>query len=240
MWYLLPYANKNNLLSRLFSILILLFISSLSYADPIKAGKHYKVLSPHILSQEEILQLRAEHPNKPQVIMFFSYACYWCGQLNRPFDEWAATKKDDIVTSHVPVAFSKPWEVLAKTYYTVSALDNADQLDDAIFDGIHKKHLHLIDHKLLTKFLINHGVAEEKFQQLFNSFSVDRQIKRAHELSLAFEISTTPNIIVLGANEGYLTSWAMTGTQQKLFRVLDYLLEKTHIEQKPLGTKFNE
>lgn len=192
-------------------------------------GKHYKKLPDRIRANDDVKLLASEDKNQTQVIVFFSYACYWCGQLNKPFDNWRLTRGKDVRTYMFPVGFNKVWLVLAKAYFTAQILDHTGALDDAIYNAIHKQAMPLGNEENLEEFFVGQGVDREKFKSVYNSFNVDTKVKRADELSIAFEIDATPNIIVNGVKGTYMTNLAMTKDTETLFAVIDYLVQKVSV-----------
>lgn len=191
-----------------------------------QAGKHYKKIPDRVRGHEDVKQLSHADPGKVQVIMFFSYACYWCSQLNKPFDNWSLRQTDNVKAYMLPVAFNRAWLVLAKGFFTAQTLDHTGALDDAIFAAIHQQGMPLWQEKKLEDFCVAHGVEREKFNQIFNSFDVDSKVKRADELSLAFEIDATPNIIVNGPKGAYITNLVMNKDKDVLLEVVDHLVQK--------------
>lgn len=188
-------------------------------------GKHYKKLSDKVRASNDIKRFVEANNNQTKVAMFFSYACYWCSQLHKPFDTWAL-QHSSVKAQKFPVAFNRAWLTLAKAYFTAQVLDPSGNLDDNIFSGIHEHGLQLWEEKALEDFFASKGITKDKFKATMNSFDTDTKVKLADELSIAFEIDATPNVIVTGVKGAYITNLVMTRDKDILFAVIDYLVQK--------------
>lgn len=193
----------------------------------IQAGVHYKRLSEKICSNTKVKQLTSSNADKIQVTMFFSYGCSVCRVLNKPFDEWASKQdKNKLNIFKLPVSFNRGWASLAQAFFTVQSLHKSDTLDEIIFSGIHDKAMPLWAEKPLEDLFFNNGVDRSLFKNTFHSFNVNNQVKWANDLSLAFELSAIPNIIIIGPYNSYNTNLSMTTDPKFLFAVIDYLVKK--------------
>lgn len=188
-------------------------------------GQHYELLPTNIRNNPEIKQLLDEDPDKPQVVMFFSYGCYWCSRIDPVFDQWAE-EHPNIAIKKYPVIFNRSWQELAKAYYTINEYDNSRELDNKIFSAIHHKRMNLARISILEKFISQQGLDGTEFRKNYESFGVGRKVKRAEELGDAYEINETPMFVINAKNESYKTSWAMVGSQATLFAVIEHLLQK--------------
>lgn len=215
-------------------VLFLSLVVSTGFAESAKhtliqnfeVNKQYLIISDPIRNHPDVLQLRLQDNNKIQVLMFFSYACHWCDRLNKPFDDWAMKHKDKVMIYRLPVAFNRMWASLAKLYYTVQTFDNSKALDNQIFAALHKQGLRLWRPDVLENFIKQQEIDYDQFKATYESFHVDRVLKRANDLSLAYQITATPNIIINGLQKSYLTNLTMTEGIDDLFLVLDYLITK--------------
>lgn len=200
--------------------------ASATPAPPFEEGKHYQKLSAKITSTKGIQDFIAEDPGKIQVIEFFNYACFWCQRLHPIINEWLAQKPANVVFYRFPVVFHTGWDKLAKAYYMVEQLGKSDTLDKEFFDAVHVKHLNLADEKLLKEFFISHGVTDEVFDAMYNSFAVNQAVTRGNELSNEFQITLSPVLVVNMPSGSYLISAPLVGTEKGVIDVLNYLIEK--------------
>ena len=196
-------------------------------APQILAGIHYKKLSKKICSNQNIKQFVSRSTGQVQVAMFFSYGCSVCRHLNKPFDEWASKQnKNAISISKLPVSFNRGWDMLAKAFFTVQDLRKSALLDEIIFSGIHDKAMPLWAENKLEDLFFENGIDRALFKSTFNSFNVNTQVKLVNDLSLAFELSSIPNIVIVGPYNAYITNLAMTQDPRLLFMVINHLVTK--------------
>lgn len=194
-------------------------------------GQDYIRLPVKARDNPVIKQLIAADPNKVQVLFFFSYGCHGCEMFHTPFEKWAARQSklpdNKTVFYRYPVSFNPQWAMLAKMYFVMETLDPNGKLNNSIFNSIHKDGLKLWQEAVMKKFFIKNGYTAQQFDAAFTSFNVGRQVKRADELTKAYNIVITPDIIVNGPTASYKLDLAKKGrTPEQLFRVLDYLIKR--------------
>lgn len=193
-------------------------------------GKHYQKLSAKITTNPTVQQLVSENPGKIQVIEFFSYACAWCQRLHPIIDQWVDTKPQDVVFYRYPVIFHPGWDKLAKAYYMVEQLGKTRELDQEFFTAIQQNNVNLSDEKLLKDFFIRHGVTEERYNELYNSFATNRAYKKGNEISEAYQVTLSPILIVNAPSGSYLLLASMAGSEKGVMEILDYILAKERQE----------
>ncbi len=194
-------------------------------------GQDYAKLPETIRSNPDVEQLLMTDPNKVQVLFFFSYGCHGCEMFHTPFEKWAAQhrkdKKNKIAIYVYPVSFNLQWQQLAKLYYVRETLDPSGKLHAAIFTAIHKNGLKLWQEPTMQKFFVQHGYTPAQFTQAFNSFNVNRMLKRAEDLTKAYGIVVTPDIVINGAVNSYRVDLSKVGNNiDRLLKVMDYLVAR--------------
>ena len=189
-------------------------------------GKQYQKVSAKVLLSKEVQALIAKDPGKIQVIEFFSYACFWCQRLHPVINEWLKIKPSSVVFYRFPLIFNKNWEPLAKAYFINKALGKSDALDEAFFYAIHQNRKDLSDDKILRQFYVENGVSENQYSDLLNSFSINQEVKFAHDISNAYQITASPVIIINAPSGSYIFTAAMAGSESAFKEVLDYLVNK--------------
>jgi thiol:disulfide interchange protein DsbA len=193
---------------------------------PFQEGKHYKRVSAKITTHPSVQNLKAEDPGKIQVIEFFNYACSWCQRLHPHVNEWALKKSNNIVLYRFPVVFNHGWDVLAKAYYIVEMLGKNEALDPVFFDAVHKNQLNLGNEKKLQEFFEQQGVSEQAFSDAYGSFGINRAFTRGNEIVNAYQIITSPALIVNLPTDSYLITPPMAGSEQAVIQVLEYLIAR--------------
>ncbi len=198
---------------------------------PLKPASHvsdkgYEALPVAITSNPSIQALIAEDPGRVQLINFFSYGCHGC-MLWHPFlDTWAKQHAQKIAVYHVPILLNKAWEPFARVYFVVKALKKNDALDTLLFNTIQARELDLTDKKNLTAFFEKQGVSEKNFEDLYDSFSVNQELRKAKDLAAAYQITLSPSVVLNTPRGSYLITPNMikNGRGEGLMQTLDALL----------------
>jgi thiol:disulfide interchange protein DsbA len=97
-----------------------------------------------------------------------------------------------------------------------------------VFDAYHVENINLNDPSLLGGWIAKQGVDRKKFEGIYNSFSTQSKATQGARLATAYAITGVPAFIIDGK---YTTSVSMTGSQARLFEVLDQLIVKARAER---------
>lgn len=194
-------------------------------------GRDYLKVPDSVRNSADVAALRLADPNKIQVIFFFSYGCHGCELFHTPFEKWKEEQdkrpKNKVVFYRYPVSFNPQWAMLAKLYYTMEFLDPSGKLNSIIFTSIHKQGLKLWQPAIMQKFFVKYGYKESDFNAAFNSFGVNRQVRIADDISKAYKVEVTPDVIINGPVSSYrLELSKVDNNVDKFFKVLDYLVER--------------
>jgi thiol:disulfide interchange protein DsbA len=203
-------------------------------------GKQYKRISAQITTNPVVQEFIARDPGKIQVIEFFGYACFWCQRLHPFLNEWAAKKPEDIVFYRFPVYFNKGWDVLAKAYYIVEKLGSNNTLDKAFFQALHQEHLDLGNEQKLEAFFQKHGVSQQKFQELYHSFEVNRDYAKGNAIANAYEIIVSPAVVLNLSSGSYLITASSAGTEQGVIDIISFLIARDLKESKSASISESE
>jgi protein dithiol oxidoreductase (disulfide-forming) len=184
-------------------------------AQPV-AGKDYQVLKP--------AQPVATGKNI-EVLDFFWYGCGGCNQLQAPLYAWLKRKPADVTLRRQPAAFQDNWLQLARTYYTIEAVEAVDKLHPEVFDAIHKtKVLNPTtlakDPKTLFDWVATKGIDRQKFESAYKSFGVASRTQRTIDLTSTYNISSTPTLVI----DGRFTITPQ-GSYDQFFRNVDQLID---------------
>ena len=154
-------------------------------------------------------------PGKIEVTEVFSYGCPACFQYHGIVDELAKSLPKGAVMTYTPASFrpDENWPLLQRAYVTAQVFGVDKQSHDAMFDAVFKSgELGMMDQKTgkpkpqsawptiedVTKFYAKFGVKPEEFVATANSFTINTKMKRADELIRAYEVDSTPTIVVNG------------------------------------------
>ncbi|MGD2055969.1 MAG: thiol:disulfide interchange protein DsbA/DsbL [Gammaproteobacteria bacterium] len=169
-------------------------------------------------------------PERIEVVELFWYGCPHCYDLEPLVNKWLAGKPDDVVFVRMPAIVGPRWELLAKAYFTAQALGVLEKIHPALFAAIHEKHQKINDEAALQDFFATQGIGEKEFKEAFNSFAVAFKVNNAKLMTRRYAISGVPTIIVNGK---FRTSGKLTGGNEELFEVVDYLVNAERAAAEP-------
>ena len=163
------------------------------------------------------------------VTELFWYGCPHCNRLQGPLHDWVDDLPDDVRVEAIPAVFSRQWEQHARAYYTAELLGFVDESHSAMFRAIHDERRNLTAPDHFAEFYAEEfGADRERVLSTFDSFGVQTKIRRAGSVSRGSGVDGVPAFIVAGK---YATTLSMNGSAERLFRVLDYLVEKERQER---------
>lgn len=196
--------------------IFLLIISHLTYADIFKEGTHYKTLNkPLNITIPE---------GKIEVRELFWYYCPHCAYLEPVVDNWLKNKPKNVEFVRQPAVFSKRWANGAVFYYVLEGLGEVNRLHNKLFLAIHDENLIFNGKADFVDWLVLNGVDRIKANKVFSSFHIRTQLNKASLLSKASGVNGVPSFVINGK---YTTSVTEAGSQQELFKVIDYLVKKS-------------
>lgn len=173
-----------------------------------------------------------ETPGRIEVIEFFWYGCPHCYHLEPHVEQWVSNLPDDVVFRRVPAVLGPSWEPLARAYVVADLLGVLDRIHKPLFDRLHKERKRIRNLNELREFFVEQaGVDPKAFDQTYNSFAVVARINRAKQLGKRFGITGVPAFVINGK---YRTSVSMAGGEDRLFEVIDALVDR---ERKALASQ---
>ncbi|HET9462627.1 MAG TPA: thiol:disulfide interchange protein DsbA/DsbL [Thiobacillus sp.] len=165
---------------------------------------------------------------KVEVLEFFWYRCPHCFQLEPGLSAWMKTLPKDAQVRRVPAVFRNDWMPGAKLYYTLEQMNLLGTLHHKAFDAYHVENVNLNEPAVLGGWVAKQGVDRKKFEGIYNSFSTQSKATQGARLATTYAISGVPAFIIDGK---YATSMSMTGSEARLFEVLDQLIVKARAER---------
>lgn len=173
-----------------FVFITTLFAISAAYAADPAQGMDYDVLSP---------AQRASVDGKLEVIEFFSYGCPHCANFNPSVTRWAKELPDNVKFVRIPVSFGRrEWGQLVRAYYALESTGQLEQLDDALFDAIHKKRTALFSEEALSAWVGAQGGDAVKFREAFNSDAVSKLATQGDQMSRDYRVNGVPQLVIGG------------------------------------------
>jgi thiol:disulfide interchange protein DsbA len=197
--------------------LLLSFTSCLSFGAKFVAGKDYELVKN--------LNALGTPKGAISVTEFFSFGCPWCAHLEPRLNKWVTTQGEKIFFRKVPVVFNKNWEFYAKAYYAAEALSLNSTLNPLLFKAILQDKQSLNSNEAMVNFFIKQGVEPSIAKSAFTtSPSIELSLKTSQTLMAGYRIAAVPAFIV---NEAFKTDLQMARSEERLFEILDYLIEKS-------------
>ena len=164
--------------------------------------------------------LPTSSPGKIEVLEFFWYSCPHCYHLEPHLAKWKASLPSDVVFKKVHVAFRG--DTQQKLFYTLEALNKAEQLNARVFDEIHQRGKAMSMLMEISEWAKTQGIPVAQFESTWNSFGVQTQQKRANALVAGYKIEGVPTF---GINGRYVTSPAMVGgSHARALQVVNHLI----------------
>ena len=185
---------------------------ALAQARQFKEGKDYKRLDKPVAPDAAA--------GKVDVIEFFWYSCPHCNVFEPTFDAWAKAAPKDLSIRRVPVAFNASFIPQQKLYYTLEGMGKLDALHAKVFRAIHVDKLKLAKDDDIFAWVGQQGVDAAKFKEVYNSFTVSNQVRRASQLQDAYGVEGVPSMGVAGK---YYTDGTMAGSMQNVLQVVEHL-----------------
>ena len=207
------------MLKRLFTLFFLLPLFTLcAHAEDFVAGKDYDIIKPTTQTEE--------NHHKIPIIEFFSFGCPGCYRVEPALEQWVKEQHEKIEFLKVPVVFHKDWLYYAKAYYTANLLGMSDKLSPLLFKTVQVDKIPLNNNQAMIDFFVNHGVDKETAESAFNhSPTLDIKVTEGNEQMASFHITGIPAFVI---NDQYKTDLQMAQTEERLIKILNYLVNQVH------------
>lgn len=166
--------------------------------------------------------------DKIEVLEFFWYRCPHCNQLEPGLQAWLKTLPKDAQIRRMPAVFRDDWTPGARLYHTLAQMGLVDSLHAKVFHAYHAQKVNLDNPAVLGDWVARQGVDRKKFEGVYNSFTTASLARQGGQLAMAYDLRGVPAFIIDGK---YHTSVSMTGSEARLFEVLDQLIAKARAER---------
>ena len=198
-----------------FVMLMPLAFSSFAQIEKYVAGTHYTELQAPVNTNDS---------SKVEVLEAFWYGCSHCFRFEPLIANWEATAGEDVDFVRFPAMWNALMEVHAQVYYTAEAMDALDIVHEPVFNAINIEGNRLQNENQIGALFAEYGISEDDFSKAFNSFTVRTKVNQAKQRMQAYEIRSTPNMIVNG--KYLVTTGETVRTQAEMLEVVDFLVEK--------------
>ena len=179
---------------------------------PPQSGKDYLTLDKRVATDAPA--------GKIEVIEFFWYSCPHCNAFEPTLEAWMKSAPKDLVIHRVPVAFNSSFAAQQKLYYALEGMNKLPELHAKVFRAVHVEKLPLAKDDQIFDWIGKQGVDVAKFKEIYNSFTVSNQLRKAAQLQEAYNVEGVPSMGVAGR---YYTDGTMAGSMQNVLQVVDYL-----------------
>ena len=122
----------------------------------------------------------------------------------------------------VPVAFNASFAPQQKLYYTLEGMGKLGEIHARVFRAIHVEKQNLSKEDAILAWMAKQpGIDMAKFKEMYNSFNVASQVRRATQLQQAYGVEGVPSMGVAGR---FYTDGTMAGSMPGVLQVVDYLV----------------
>ncbi|MGV7208436.1 thiol:disulfide interchange protein DsbA/DsbL [Oxalobacteraceae bacterium A2-2] len=176
---------------------------------------------------------------KVEVIEFFAYYCPHCNAFEPALSAWVKKQGDNIVFKRVHVPYNESVVPQQKLFYTLQSMGLlTQQLHEKIFAEMHVAHNRLNRDEQVFDFIAKQGIDRQKFIEVYNSFGMPGQLRKAASMMDAYRIDSWPSIAIDGrfitspskAAAGASVSEEQMGAM--VLQVMDVLVAKAKAEKK--------
>jgi thiol:disulfide interchange protein DsbA len=165
--------------------------------------------------------------NKIEVLEFFWYNCPHCYALEPTLEPWLKKLPKEAQFRRVPAIFNDQWALAGRAYYALEATGDVERVHRALFDAIHKDGLKITDEKAVGEWLGKKGGDPAKFSAAYRSFAVESKLKRALQLTQAYQLDGVPTLAVQGK---YIVSAGKHGSAGAMLTTTEFLITKAIAE----------
>lgn len=201
-------TKQLNIVKFISIVAILLINLSAKAADP---DQYFKLAPESSKTNPTVQNYFKSYCGKPVVVEFFSYACYGCFSAEEYFKSYLSEKPSKVEFKRVPVVFGSGWDKIAKMYYAYENLGVTEELHSLSFVWVQDqlKNRKPIDDESIENFLTeilkdnslkakldakNFKVAD--YMDILKSTTVNRDNNKGKRLFGAFQITSTPSVVV--------------------------------------------
>lgn len=158
---------------------------------------------------------------KIEVIEFFWYSCPHCNAFEPQLQAWSKKIPPDVVLRRVPVAFRDSFVPQQRLFYTLEAMGKLEELHAKVFRSIHVDKEGVDKEDTILAWAQKNGLDKAKFQEVYNSFSVQTKTRRAKQLQDAYAVEGVPALGIAGR---WYTDGSMSGSMGRALQVTEFLI----------------
>lgn len=156
-----------------------------------------------------------------EVIEFFWYNCPHCNAFEPTLEQWAAKLPKDVTLRRMPVAFRDEFVPQQRLFYSLEAMNKVEELHKKVFYAIHVEKKKLDTQGTISDWVAAQGIDKTKFEEVYNSFSVQTKARRAAQLQNEFRVSGVPALGIAGR---FYTDGALAQSMGRALQITDWLI----------------
>ena len=190
--------------------------TSVAAQEQFQEGVHYDLIEPAIHTGSS---------GRVVVTEFFSYGCSHCYNFEPLLESFESRLPQGVVVQRTPVIWkdNPGMKLLARTYYTVEALDVFDPVHGAVFNTIHRQRKRLSSPEAVRAVFVENGVEAKDFDGVFSSFGIDSLVRQAAARTEGADVQGTPSLMVNGK---YRIDTRQAGSQANMLKIAAFLADK--------------
>ncbi len=191
-----------------------LLITGQVVAQTFEEGTHYRKLANPVSTVDA---------DRIEVREFFSYGCPFCNQFLPRINAYEERAADDVVVVKHPVVFNRQTESLGRAFVVAEELDVVDEVHGALFVAYHGDGNRLDSAERVADVFEAQGIDRQEVLDAWESFGVETGLTRYQQNLRRYMVSSTPSMAVNGR---YFIDMNMAGNQERLIRIVEFLVEK--------------
>ncbi len=172
---------------------------------------------------------RTSTGERVEVLEFFYYGCPVCYEAQPHIARWLMKAGPGVAIIRVPAAFTESSESFARTFYTLSAMNQIARLHWPLYENHHFDGKELNEEKNVVAWVSANGVDGARFTELWHSEQVNAQVDAAKKSLETYGVKGVPTFVVDGK---YLTSARLAGSVPRMVETVQYLVERAAGERK--------
>jgi thiol:disulfide interchange protein DsbA len=139
-----------------------------------------------------------EHSGKIEVTEFFGFWCPHCNDFDPILNEWIKKQPADVAMNYVPIAFYDAQVPYQRLFYTLKVLGKEESLRSKVFYAIHTAKTPMDTGEQQAEWAGQNGIDKKRYLELYNSFSVQNDARRATSVANIYGVSSVPTLSVNG------------------------------------------
>ncbi len=161
--------------------------------------------------------------DKIEVRELFWYYCPHCYNIEPMLKGWVKKLPESAEFIRHPAVYSDRWLNGAIFYYVLEQLGEVDRLHGKLMEAIHLHNTAFIDQEDFVNWLEDNGVDKKLGNSAFKSFSVRIKVNKAKVNTAKYKTKGVPVIVINGK---YWTDAKHAGSESRMFKVADFLIQE--------------